>query len=432
LFSGFKNFSLKGAGMTLLIDYLAQDSHYLSLLGIVAILGVALLFSRNRRKISLRLVGGAILMQLVLSFLILKTTMGRDIFVQLSLAFKALYGFADSGTRFVFGNLADAGGPWGFVFAFKVLPVIIFFGALMSLLYHIGVVQIMVKGLAWIIRPILGTSGAETLSVAANSMLGQTEAPLMIRNYIARMTDSEVLTVMVSGMAHLSGSIMAVYGMMGVPLVHLISASIMAIPGAILISKLLIPETEVPETAAGTQVKMEKTCKNALDAVATGTGDGLRLAVNVAAMLIAFISLITLFDYILVASTGLLVSWDILSQPLSLDMLFAKVFGWVALIIGIPWADSGSAGALLGKKLVINEFVAYSDFTKAILSERSKAILTYALAGFSNFSCIGIQIGGIGALCPEKRDVLIRLGFRALLGGTLANLLNAAIVSLFI
>ncbi|KKQ32693.1 MAG: Nucleoside transporter, NupC family [candidate division TM6 bacterium GW2011_GWF2_37_49] len=415
-----------------LIDYLMRDAHYMSLLGIVMILGMALLFSRNRRKISIRLVGGAVLMQVLLSFLILKTNVGRDFFIQLSFAFKGLYEFADAGSRFVFGGLADAGGAWGFVFAIKVLPVIVFFGALMSLLYHFGVVQVLVKSIACIIRPILGTSGAETLSVAANSMLGQTEAPLLIRNYIARMTDSEIFTVMVSGMAHLSGAIMAVYGMMGVPLVHLISASIMAIPGAILISKILIPETEVPETMAGAHVKTERTSKNALDAVASGTGDGLRLAVNVAAMLIAFISLIALFDYVLFTSTSLLVSYDILTQPLTLDLLFAKVFGWVALIIGVPWADSGAAGALLGKKLVVNEFVAYSDFAKALLSDRSKIILTYALAGFSNFSCIGIQIGGIGALCPEKRDTLVRLGFRALLGGTLANLLNATIVSLFI
>ena len=418
--------------MMLLMDYLMRDAHYMSLLGIVVIFGVALLFSRNRSKISMRLVGGAVLMQVLFSFLILKTNVGRDFFIQLSFAFKGLYEFADAGSRFVFGGLADAGGAGGFVFAVKVLPVIVFFGALMSLLYHFGVVQVLVKSIAWMIRPILGTSGAETLSVAANSMLGQTEAPLLIRNYIARMTDSEILTVMVSGMAHLSGAIMAVYGMMGVPLVHLISASIMAIPGAILISKILIPETEVPETMAGAQVKTERTSKNALDAVASGTGDGLRLAVNVAAMLIAFISLIALFDYVLFASTSLLVSYDILTQPMTLDLLFAKVFGWVALIIGVPWADSDAAGALLGKKLVVNEFVAYSDFAKALLSDRSKIILTYALAGFSNFSCIGIQIGGIGALCPEKRDTLVRLGFRALLGGTLANLLNATIVSLFI
>ncbi|MFA6535752.1 MAG: nucleoside transporter C-terminal domain-containing protein [Candidatus Babeliales bacterium] len=421
--------------MAFIIDYLLQDNHYMSILGIGVILGVAFLFSRHKKRIKLRLIFSAMIMQLILSFIILKTTLGRDIFIQISQGFKALYEFADSGCAFVFGNLANAGGPWGFIFAIKVVPVIIFFGALMSLMYHIGLVQILVKGLAWIIRPILGTSGAETLSVAANSMLGQTEAPLLVRHYLARMTNSEMLTVMVSGMAHLSGAIMAVYGMMGVPLVHLISASIMAIPGAILISKILIPETEVPETMAGSNVKMEKTASNVLDAVASGTGDGLRLAVNVAAMLIAFISLIALVDYVLFASTSFLISYNLLpflSEPLSLNCLFAQIFRWVALLIGVPWGDSGTAGALLGKKLVINEFVAYSDFAKSLLTDRSKAILTYALAGFSNFSCIGIQIGGLGAICPEKRTTLTKLGLTALLGGTLANLLNAAIVSLFI
>lgn len=421
--------------MAFIIDYLLQDNHYMSILGIGVILGIAVLFSRHKKRIKLRLVFSAIIMQLILSFIILKTTVGRDIFVQISHGFKALYGFADSGCSFVFGNLANASGPWGFVFAIKVLPIIIFFGALMSLLYHIGFVQILVKGLAWVIRPILGTSGAETLSVAANSMLGQTEAPLLVRHYLAKMTNSEMLTVMVSGMAHLSGAIMAVYGMMGVPIVHLISASIMAIPGAILISKILIPETEIPETVAGSSVKMEKTSHNVLDAIASGTGDGLRLAVNVAAMLVAFISLIALVDYVLFASTSFLISHQVLpflTEPLTLNYIFAQVFRWVALLIGVPWADSGTAGVLLGKKLVINEFVAYSDFAKSLLTDRSKAILTYALAGFSNFSCIGIQIGGLGAICPEKRVTLTKLGLTALLGGTLANLLNAAIVSLFI
>ncbi len=421
--------------MAFIIDYLLQDNHYMSVLGIGVIFGVAFLFSRHKRRIKLRLVFSAMIMQFILSFIILKTNLGRDIFIQISQGFKALYEFADSGCAFVFGNLANASGPWGFIFAIKVVPVIIFFGALMSLMYHIGLVQVLVKGLAWLIRPILGTSGAETLSVAANSMLGQTEAPLLVRHYLAKMTNSEMLTVMVSGMAHLSGAIMAVYGMMGVPLVHLISASIMAIPGAILISKILIPETEVPETMAGSNVKMEKTSSNILDAVASGTGDGLRLAVNVAAMLIAFISLIALVDYVLFASTSFLISYNLLpflTEPLSLNCLFAQVFRWVALLIGVPWVDSGTAGALLGKKLVINEFVAYSDFAKSLLTDRSKAILTYALAGFSNFSCIGIQIGGLGAICPEKRTTLTKLGLTALLGGTLANLLNAAIVSLFI
>jgi CNT family concentrative nucleoside transporter len=417
------------------IDYLLQNNHWVSIVGIFVILGVAFAFSKHKSKVSYRLIVSALLMQFVLSFLILNTSVGQNLFIQLAQVFKSIYEFADQGSAFVFGSLADTKGPWGLIFAIKVLPVIIFFGALMSVLYHIGFVQILVKGIAWIIRPVLGTSGAETLSVAANSMLGQTEAPLLIRHYLAGMTNSEMLTVMVSGMAHLSGSILAVYGMMGVPLTHLISASIMAIPGAILISKILIPETGTPETMAGNQIKMNKVSHNVLDAISSGTSDGLRLAINVAAMLVAFISLIAFVDYVLFSSTKLLISYNLLpffSEPISLNWLFAQVFRWVALLIGVPWQDSGTAGVLLGKKLVINEFVAYSDFVTSALSERSRAILTYALAGFSNFSCIGIQIGGLGAICASKRTTLTKLGLTALLGGTLTNLLNAAIVSLFI
>lgn len=297
----------------------------------------------------------------------------------------------------------------------------------MSLLFHLGIVQLIVKGLALAIRPILGTSGAETLSVAANSMLGQTEAPLLIKNYIARMTTSETLTMMVSGMAHLSGAILAAYGLMGVPVLHMLSASFMAIPGSILISKILIPETATPETLGGQKIAVPRHTKNVLDAISTGTSDGLRLAVNVGAMLIAFISLIAMVNALLMWISGFF-----MSNPLTLDFLFGRLFYGVAYLLGVQGGECQTAGSLLGQKLVINEFVAYSSFIKAGLSERSMAILTYALAGFANFSSIGIQIGGIGAICPEKRELLTKLGLRALLGGTLANLLNAAIASLFI
>lgn len=407
--------------MLTIVDYLLSENRYMSLIGIFVIMGIAFLFSRNKTRINLRQVFTALGMQFVIAFFILKTSLGANLFLGISKGFESLYRFADQGCAFVFGNLANIEGPWGFVFAIKVVPIIIFFGALMALLYHIGVVQIFVKGLAFAIRPLLGTSGAETLSVAANSMLGQTEAPLLIKHYLARMTQSEVLTVMVSGMAHLSGSILAVYGLMGVPIVHLLSASIMAIPGAILIAKILMPETEKPETLAGSSINMKPDSKNILDALSTGTSDGLRLAVNVAAMLIAFISLMALASALLELCTGF-----------SLSLIFGKLFYGVAYLIGIPAVDCQTAGVLLGEKLVINEFVAYSHFIASNVTPRSLAILTYALAGFSNFSCIGIQIGGIGAICPEKRELLTRLGLMALLGGTLTNLLNAAIAGLFI
>ncbi len=410
-----------------MFEYLVEHNRYLGLICIAVVLAIAFLFSAHKSKISLRLVFSALALQFALAFFILKTSVGLVIFGQLANIFKSIYQYADSGIGFLFGNLAKADGPWGFIFALKVLPIIIFFGALMSLLFHLGIVQIIVKGFAWAIRPILGTSGAETLSVAANSMLGQTEAPLLIKNYIARMTTSETLTMMVSGMAHLSGAILAAYGLMGIPVLHMLSASFMAIPGSILISKILIPETEVPETMGGQNIQVARETKNVLDAVSTGTSDGLRLAVNVGAMLLAFISLVALVDSLLMWSTGYF-----MANPLTLNVLFGKIFYGIVYLLGIPGHECQTAGALLGQKLAINEFVAYTSMIKAGLCERSVAILTYALAGFANFSSIGIQIGGIGAICPEKRQLLTRLGVRALLGGTLANILNAAIASLFL
>lgn len=402
---------------------LCAPDRLMSLVGIIAILGVAVLFSNNRTKIRWRLVLSAFGIQALLGLFILKTGMGQAIFGSIAHVFEVVYQFAGQGSAFVFGSLADASGPWGMIFVVKVIPTIIFFGALMALLYHIGVIQIFVTGLAMLIRPVLGTSGAETLAVAANVMLGQTEAPLLIKNYLPRMTQSEMLVVMVGGFSHLSGSLLAVYGGMGVSITHLLTSSFMAIPAAILIAKIMIPETETPETLGGSPMNMKSETTNVLDAVSRGTGDGLRLAVNVAAMLIAFISLMGLLDFILGAITG-----SFMAQPLTLNLLFGKLFYGVAYILGIPLQDCSVAGSLLGQKLVINEFVAYMSFAKADLLPRSQVLLTYALAGFSNFSCIGIQIGGIGAICPEKRTLLTKLGMRALLGGTLANFLNTALV----
>lgn len=396
---------------------------FVSFIGMLVILGIAVIFSNNRSKIRWQLVLSALGIQTFLGIFILKTGIGQGIFGSISHGFEVIYEFAGHGAGFVFGSLTNAEGPWGMIFVVKVLPTIIFFGALMSLLYHIGVVQIFVAALSMVIRPILGTSGAETLAVAANVMLGQTEAPLLIKNYLPRMTQSEMLVVMVGGMSHLSGSLLAVYGGMGVSINHLLTSSFMAIPAAILIAKILIPETETPETLAGTSLNSERETKNILDAVSRGTTDGLSLAVNVAAMLISFISLMALLDFVLAWGSGYF-----LTTPLSLNFIFGKLFYGVAYLIGIPVQDCSIAGSLLGQKLVINEFVAYMSFAKADLLPRSKMLLTYALAGFSNFSCIGIQIGGIGAICPEKRTLLTQLGLRALLGGTLANFLNAALV----
>ncbi len=360
-------------------------------------------------------------LQFIMAYLILNTGLGNSIFATLAHGFEALYQFADDGARFVFGNLADTGGAWGAVFAIKVIPTIIFFGAFMSVLVHVGVVQFFVKGLAFVIRPLFGTSGAETLSVAASSMLGQTEAPLMIKSYLPKMTDSEFVVVMVAGMCHLSGSLLAVYGVMGVPIKHLLVSTFIAIPGTILIAKMLIPETQSPETATGSSVAIKRKTKNVLDAISGGTTDGMKLAANVAAMLIAFISLMALANAILTWAVGY-----------SLNEILGKLFYGVAYVIGVPEADREIAGMLLGQKLVLNEFVAYSTFVKSEVLPRTQIIMTYALAGFANFSSIGIQIGGIGAICPEKRYTLTKLGLRALLGGTLVNLLNACIAGLLL
>ena len=407
--------------MNFVCEYLLKNNHYLSLIGIFVLLGIAALLSNNKRRINFRPIASALAIQFILTFFILKTNIGQSIFDSIAIGFEAVYKFADQGASFIFGNLCDIGGPWGIIFAIKVVPTIIFFGALMAFLFHVGIIQILVAGLAMIIRPVFGTSGAETLSATASVMLGQTEAPLLIKNYLPKMTESEMLTIMISGMAHLSGAILAVYGSMGVPMKHLITSSVIAVPGSILMAKILIPETQTPETSDSSSVSFKKESKNVLDAISTGTSDGLKLAVNVVAMLIAFISLMTLVDTILLSTIGI-----------SLNDILSKAFYVITYFLGIAPEDRGASASLIGQRLVINEFVAYSTFVKLELLERTKIIMTYALAGFGNFSSIGIQIGGIGAICLSKRGMLSQLGLKAMIGGLLANFLNAAIVSLFV
>lgn len=397
-----------------------------SLLGIAVILGVATLFSTHRTHIQWDIVAKGFALQLFLAYGILRTALGQKIFNGLASGFSVVYGFADEGSRFVFGALSDTSMPWGVIFGVKVIPIIIFFGALTSLLFHLRIVQYLVGGITHVVRPLLGTTGPETLCATANSMLGQTEAPLLIKNYLKVMTESEMLVVMISGFATLSGALLAVYGSMGVPMQHLLAASVMSIPASLFIAKMLMPETTKSKTAEA-EVCMEPETENVLDAISVGTTDGLSLAANVAAMLIAFISLIAMLNFLLASVTGM-----IFSSPITLEVVFGKLFAGVAWLIGINNSELETAGALLGTKLVVNEFVAYTNMASVVLTARSKALLTYALCGFANFSCIGIQIGGIGALVPSKRSMLTRLGMRALLGGTLVNFLNAIVASLFI
>jgi len=399
---------------------------FIGFFGIALVLGVAFLFSRHRSRVSLEIVGKGLALQGVLGWFILCTSVGQRTFNALAAGFQRVYQFAEQGASFVFGGLSNPAGAWGFIFAVKVLSGIIFFGALMSLLFHLGVVQRVANGMAFIFRPLLGSSGPETLCAAANSMLGQTEAPLLIKNYLKDMTESEILVVMVSGMATLSGAILAVYGGMGVPMQHLLASSVMAIPGSIVISKILLPETEKGLSMEAV-ADMKPATKNILDAISTGTIDGMSLAANVVAMLISFISIVALVNFVLGSVTAYVFGF-----PVTLHFIFGKIFSGVAFAIGIPSGELELAGSLLGTKLVVNEFVAYMDMMSAGLSVRSQIIMTYALCGFSNFSCIGIQIGGIGALVPSKRELLSRLGMLALLGGTLTNLLCAAIAGLFV
>lgn len=413
--------------MNFIWKYLTLDNHYLSLIGILTIFIIAYLFSSSKKNIRSSKILIGLFMQFSIAFLILNTNLGQKIFHNIATGFNKINYFADQGIQFVFGNLINPNSSWGYIFAIKVLPIIIFYGALMSILYHIGIVQFFVKILNFLISPLLGTSGAETLCAAANSMMDPSSSALLIKNQLKWLTDSEMLTVMIAGMSTLTASLIAVYGSMGVPMLHLLTASVMSIPGALIISKILMPETDSPQTAAGKPIKLTKDSSNLLDAISSGTSVGLNVALAVGAMLIVFIGLMGMLDFILVKSTTYF-----LSTSYGLKDILGKMFYGIMYLIGIPSQDCVTTGALLGQKIAINEFIAYADMIKTNITPRSMTIMTYALCGFSNISVIGILIGAIGALAPSKKDFLTKYGFKALLGGTLVNLLNAAIASLII
>jgi len=418
-----------------IVSYFLEYNRYLNALGIVVVLGIAFCFSRYKKQIKYRLVASALALQAVLAFCVLKTTTGQLVITSISSGINSLYDYAGSGISFVFGALANnVGTPWGTVFAAKILPIIIFFGAFMAVLFHFGIVQKIIMALGYVVRPILGTTGAETLCAVANSFLGQTESPLLIRNYLENMTKSELFVVMVSGMGTISGSILAVYASMGVPIEHLLASSVIAIPATILIAKILIPETETKTSdTIPVVVNAQETKGNVFEAVSAGTSDGLSLALNVGAMLIAFISLIALLNGVLEGSCQQLNVWFSLGLPLiNLDYIFAKLFYPFAMLLGFTGSDASSVAQLLGTKVAVNEFVAYYKMIGMQLPERVQTLTTYALCGFSNFSSIGIQVGGIGALVPSKRKWLTELGLAAVFGGALSNLLTALVVGLFI
>lgn len=411
--------------------------------GLAVLVGVAWLFSSNRRAVDWKLILTGITLQVAFAALVLLVPGGREVFDWLGHGFVKLLDFVKAGSGFIFGSLMDVD-KFGFIFAFQVLPTIIFFAALMGVLYHLGVMQAIVKAMAWAITKVMRVSGAETTSVCASVFIGQTEAPLTVRPYIARMTNSELLTMMIGGMAHIAGGVLAAYvGMLGGSdpeqqafyAKHLLAASIMAAPATLVVAKLLIPETQEPLTRGTVRMEVEKTTANVIDAAASGAADGLKLALNIAAMLLAFIALIALINAPLTWLGEVTGIAAMIGKPTSLETILGAVLAPVAWVIGVPWQDASTVGSLIGQKVVINEFIAYTELAKiangqvpgVLLSDEARLIATYALCGFANFSSIAIQIGGIGGLAPERRGDLARFGLRAVLGGSIATFMTATI-----
>jgi len=409
-------------------------------IGIVCFLSVALVFSTDIRAIRRRTVVTGIALQVCLALLILKVGPVRDAFEWMGKAAKQFLEFSFKGAEFVFGPLVNVPAiekglslepnkGLGVVFAFIVLPTVIFVSSFFSVLYHLGILQLVVRGFARVMRWVMGTSGAETLSVTANVFLGQTEAPLIVKPFIPRMTRSELLALMIGGMAHISGGLMAVYIGMGADAVAILATSVMAAPASLYVGKMLVPETGLPETLGDVKPSGGKEHANVIDAAAAGASQGMQLAINIAAMLIAFIAFIALFNFLLA----------LIDPDLSLQVIFSKLFSPVAVLMGCQGDDVPKMGELLGTKLVLNEFVAFSSLTGKYkpdmpegMSPHAFVLASFALTGFANFASIGIQLGGIGAMAPDRRSDLARLGMRALLGGFLATLINASIAGILI
>jgi concentrative nucleoside transporter, CNT family len=411
---------------------------FTGILGLLTMLALAYAFSTNRRAIRLKTVAWGLGLQFAFAVFVLRVETGRRVFQKAGDVVNRLLSYAFVGSEFVFGELGKQGSHLGFYFAFQVLPTIIFIAAFFAVLYHYGVMQFVIKIAAWVMTRVMGASGAESLNVAASIFMGQTEAPLTIRPFLPDLTRSELMTVMTSGMAHVSGGIMAAYIAFGIEPKHLLSAVIMTAPGTLLMAKMLVPEIEQPKTAGRVVMsedeEKEEKEENLLGAVARGTTDGLHLALNIAAMLISFLALIALTNGILGGVHNWLAGRGIIWFPASLEKIFGVLFAPIAWVIGIPWHDCGVIGNLLGTRMVLNELVAFSMLgpMRAALDPRSFTIATFALCGFANLSSIGIQIGGIGALAPNKKSELARLGIRAMLAGTMANLMSASIAGMLL
>jgi CNT family concentrative nucleoside transporter len=422
--------------------------------GLTVLIAIAFAFSENKTAIKWKQAVIGIAMQIVFAIFVILTPWGAEVFNFIGSIFVKIISFTNQGSSFVFGVISDqsvlvtafpeemrGAAQGGFVFAFQVLPTIIFFASLMAVMYHLGIMQKIVQGMAWVMAKLLKISGAESISVAANVFIGQTEAPLVVRPYVDPMTKSELITLMIGGMATIAGGVLAAYvGLLGGTdpaqqlfyAKHLLSASIMAAPATIVIAKILIPETEKSQTMGEVKVKVEKTASNVIEAAATGAADGLNLALNVGGMLLAFIALIAMINFVI---SGVVTEWFGITtasgEAISLELILGYVLSPIAWIIGVPWADAINVGSLIGQKIVLNEFIAYLNLAQllpqGILSEKAVIISTYALCGFANFSSIAIQIGGIGGIAPKRKSDIAKLGLKAILGGTLATFMTATI-----
>jgi len=399
------------------------------LVGLALILAIGILLSHNRRAIRWRVIAWGLGLQLLFAIFVLRIPAGQALFRWLGNLVTGILGYSYIGSEFVFGELGKQHSSLGVIFAFQLLPAIIFVSALFAILYYLGIMQLVVRAFAIVMSRVMGASGAESLNVAASIFMGQTEAPLTIRPFLPRMTRSELMTVMTSGMAHISGSIMVAYIAFGIEARHLLTAVIMTAPGTIMMAKLFEPETETPETYGKVTLDMPKQDVNLLDAAARGTGEGLQLMLNVIAMLVSFVALVALIN----GGFGAVhryVDWF----PANLQTVLGWVFRPIAWAMGVPWHDSGVIGSLLGTRMVLNEFIAYAQLgpMRGQLDPRSFTIASFALAGFANFSSVGIQLGGIGAIAPNRKQDLARLGLRAMLAGTLANFLSATIAGILL
>ncbi|MFB5662397.1 NupC/NupG family nucleoside CNT transporter [Alteribacillus sp. HJP-4] len=398
------------------------------IMGIAFVLLLAFLFSTRKKSLRFRTILGGLGFQLLFAFIVLQWPLGRKALEQLTIGVQSVIDNANEGINFLFGDLLTLEGV-GSVFAFQVLPIIIFFSSLIAVLYYIGVMQWIVKIIGGFLSFVLGTSKAESMSAAANIFVGQTEAPLVVRPYLAKMTKSELFTVMTGGLASVAGSVLFGYASLGIPLNYLLAASFMAAPAGLIMAKIMMPETEKSATTDEIKIEKDKESQNVIDAAARGASTGLQLALNVGAMLLAFIALIAVINSLF----SLVGGWFGV-ENLSLEMILGFVFAPVAFMIGVPWAEALAAGSYIGQKLVVNEFVAYASFAPEIdnFTEKSQVVITFALCGFANLSSMAIILGGIGGLVPERRAEIAQLGLRAVLAGALASLLSAAIAGMFV